>query len=284
MAPIYGLGAAEAELAEFMAKATDIRVATKFGIATTAIGRLAGLTQSPVRQVLRSFPWLNSKLRGPNRGKVPPGINDRVLYSDRDYSVENAQRALTDSLKNMGIARLDYFFLHEPVGFASGNHHDLVEYLEREVQHGRIRHWGPAGDLSDWDALGTKLTRHATAKQCPYDLVDGYRAPRPRRGQPTITYGFISHTLPRVRAVLKRDNDFRQLCSELVDADLANQEAVVRLLVRDAVTNNPYGTVLFSSTKTRHLTTIRAAADAPLPNEARVARMIRQKCRHNAPL
>jgi D-threo-aldose 1-dehydrogenase len=36
--------------------------------------------------------------------------------------------------------------------------------------------------------------------------------------------------------------------------------------------------VLVSSTKTAHLETACAAADVPLPNEAEVADIIRQKC------
>lgn len=275
VAPIYGLGVAQGELAEFVAGADDIRLATKFGIDTTVIGRLAGLTQSPVRQVLRMLPALNSRMRDGSRNRSK-GVIDRILYSDRDYSASNARRVLTESLRILGVDRVDYFFLHEPGGLLSSDHRGLIEYLQSEARAGRIGYWGPAGDLSGLD--GTELSRQSTAKQLPYDLIRGYRGPGPRRGQATISYGFLSEALPRVRAVLEREPVFRKECSELVDVDLAKQENVVRLLVRDVLTTDPEGTVLISTTKMRHLSMICTAADAPLPNEAQVATMIRRKC------
>ena len=84
--------------------------------------------------------------------------------------------------------------------------------------------------------------------------------------------------LPRMAAVLASDPQFRQQCGELLDVDLRDQRALVHLLVRNAVTHNRFGTVLLSSTDRNHLQAICAAACVPLPNEAEVARMIRQKC------
>ena len=111
----------------------------------------------------------------------------------------------------------------------------------------------------------------------PYDLIAGHGGARPEQDRPTITFGFLSGTLPRVNGVLSHDPEFRQLCSELLDADLSDTRNVFTLLLRDAVTHNQGGTVLLSTTKIKNLAMACAAAEVPLRNEAEVAGMIRDK-------
>ena len=77
--------------------------------------------------------------------------------------------------------------------------------------------------------------------------------------------------------MLSREPEFRQQCSELLDADLGDARTVLKLLVRDAVTHNQGGTVLLSSTKIKNLEMACASADAALRNEAQVASMIRDQ-------
>jgi D-threo-aldose 1-dehydrogenase len=277
VAPIYGLGVAETELAEFIGNRTDIRVATKFGIRPTVVGRLAGLAQAPIRRMLKSSPAMKAKVK--NSGAKPnAGIVGRMLYTSHDYSVANAQEALAASLRALRVDRMDYFLLHEPVGTLGDNYHCLVDFLERERSKGTIGQWGPAGDLSHMDEYLRGLIGDAGTCQFPYDLIDGYRGPAPEHGRDSITFGFISASLPDIRGVFERDPGFRTQCSELLDADLADERTALGLLVRDAVTHNEFGTVLVSSTKVSHLQMVCRAANAPLRNEAEVANMIQQKC------
>jgi D-threo-aldose 1-dehydrogenase len=277
VAPIYGLGLAEHELADFIGNKTDVSVATKFGIKPTRVGRCAGLAQGPIRRVLQRSD--NQALdHGPSSKQVR-SVAERILYSGHDYSVANARRALTASLRTLRVGRIDYFLLHEPAGALRDDCRDVVEYLERERCRGLIGRWGPAGDLSHMDADVTSLSARAGAHQFPYDLIDGWGGPRPKLGRATITFGFISLALPRVRALLAGNPDFRQQCSELLDADLADRRTVIRLLVRNAVTRNRFGTVLVSSTQVGNIGAVCQAAVAPFPNEAEVSNMIQQECR-----
>jgi D-threo-aldose 1-dehydrogenase len=278
VAPIYGLGMAEAELADFARTRTDIRIATKFGIRPSVIGHLAGSVQPPIRRILQMSSALKSKVK--QSGAAPDaGALGRVLYSRRDYSAANAHRALVSSLQALRTERIDYFLLHEPAGVPADAYSDLVDYLETERSRGVIGYWGPAGDLSGMDdAVLTALSARASALQFPYDLIAGYRGPRPERDRPNITFGFLSGTLPRVNGVLSREPDFRQHCSELLDADLSDARTVLKLLIRDAVTHNRGGTVLLSSTKVKNLEMACASVDVALCNEAEVASMLRDKC------
>jgi D-threo-aldose 1-dehydrogenase len=279
VAPIYGLGLAEDELGHFIANGANISVATKFGIKPTTAGRLTGVVQGPIRRALQLSD--NQSLdRGSGSERVRR-VTERILYSRRDYSVATARRALTASLRRLGVDRIDYFFLHEPAGALTDGCPEVVEYLERERCRGLIGHWGPAGDMSHMDANLASVSGHATAHQFPYDLIGGYGGPRPQPGRTTITFGFISLAFPRVRALLAGKPMFQQECSELLDADLEDQQTVIRLLVRNAVTHNRSGTVLISSTKVGNIKTVCEAAAAPLRNEAEVSSMIGQECRKN---
>jgi D-threo-aldose 1-dehydrogenase len=277
VAPIYGLGMAEAELADFAQTHTDIRIATKFGIRPTVIGHLAGFVQPPIRRMLQTSSTMKSKVK--QSGASPDaGAVGRVLYSRRNYSVASAGRALVSSLRALRTERIDYFLLHEPAGVLADDYLDLVDYLETERSRDVIGYWGPAGDLSPVDdAVVAALSTRAPALQFPYDLIAGSRGPRPEQGRLNITFGFLAGTLPRVTGVLSREPDFRQQCSELLDADLGDARTVLKLLVRDAVTHNQGGIVLLSSTKTKNLEMACASADVALRNEAQVVSMIRNQ-------
>lgn len=278
VAPIYGLGLAEAELADFAKTRSDIRIATKFGLKPTVVGRLAGFVQPPIRRLLTMSSAVKSKVK--QSGAAPDaGAVGRVLYSRRGYSAASARRALVSSLRALRTERIDYFLLHEPAELLADDHSDLADYLETERSRGVIGYWGPAGDLSRMDeAEAAALGARATALQFPYDLIGGYGGPRPEPDRLNITFGFLSGTLPRVQGILSREPEFREQCSVLLDADVSDTRTVVKLLVRDAVTHNQGGTVLLSSTKTKNLEMACAAADVALRNEAEVASMIREKC------
>ncbi|MBB5164270.1 aldo/keto reductase [Mycobacterium sp. AZCC_0083] len=279
VAPIYGLGVAESELASFLNGRDDICVTTKFGIRPTRLCRVAGRIQPPARQVLRRSSGLKAKVKtsGAKRGS---GTVGRLLYGAHDYSVGNARRCLTASLRTLRTERIDYFFLHEPVGQLGPGISELADYLDTEQSRGVIGHWGPAGDLSQMDGNLTELSRRASAMQFPYDLTGGFAGPDPEQQQrPTITFGFIAATLPIVRAVLEKDPALRRRCSDLLDADITDQRVVFALLVRDAVRRNPFGVVLLSSTKTENVRAACAAANVALRHEDEVAGTIRQACR-----
>ena len=277
VAPIYGLGIAEAELADFAQTRTDVRIATKFGVRPTGIGHLAGFVQPPIRRVLQMSSAVKSRVK--QSGATPDaGIVGRVLYSHRDYSAATAQRALVSSLKALRTERIDYFLLHDPAALVD-DFGDLVDYLENERRRGVIGYWGPAGDLSRMDDTAmAALSGRASALQFRYDLIAGRGGPPPEPDRPHITFGFLSGTLPRILDILSREPEFQQRCSQLLDADLSDGRTVLKLLVRDAVMHNEGGTVLVSSTKVKNLEMACAAADAPLRNEAAVASMIRDKC------
>lgn len=273
VAPTYGLGLAEKELSGFLRAHTDVTVTTKFGMRPSPLGRLAGVAQQPIRHGLNRFPHVQDRIRGNPR--LPEGrLIDRLLYTERDYSVASARRSLMASLRRLRVDHVDYFLVHEPAGRRT-DHRDVVGYLEQARQDGLIGCWGPAGNLSRMDAGLTYLSDRACAHQYPYNLIDGFAGPAP--GPHTVTYGFIGRTLPRVEQLIADAPGLLGHCSDLLDADLADRRTVIRLLTRDALLNNPDGTVLASTTKSANLLMLCEAAGTPLRDESRVAGILRRE-------
>jgi D-threo-aldose 1-dehydrogenase len=273
VAPIYGLGLAEAEVAEFVRNRGDITIATKFGLRPTRIGIAAGYVQPPVRRLMQKSASVKSTVTQSEGGGL-----DRILYSRKNFSVENAKRALASSLRALRTDRIDYFLLHEPTDERSEDYPALVDYLESECRRGTIANWGPAGGASGVHDLDM-LTKSASVVQISHDLFTGYDGPAPAFGSTVITHGFLSKALPRVQAVLDRDPEFRVLCSEMLGADLSDKRSVVTLLVGEALDRNEGGIVLFSSTKTTNVELVcGAAADIAWRNVSEVATKIRERC------
>jgi D-threo-aldose 1-dehydrogenase len=275
VAPMYGLGLAEPELAAFVSTRPEVVLATKFGIGLKPLGRLAGHIQGPIRRMLRSSRRANSRVK--ESGRAPDaGLLGRALYTEKDYSVDTAKRALEASLRTLRTDKIDYFLLHEPASSSRTGFPRLADYLEGARAAGTIGRWGPAGDLSGLDTNSDDFMRGASVAQFPYDLFDGWPAHAPANGQYHITFGILAGALPRVQETLAQLPELRRVCSEMLDSDLADPRNVVGLLVRDAVTQNSDGTVLLSSTNMKNLEmACGAAGRAPFKNESRVAQMIR---------
>jgi D-threo-aldose 1-dehydrogenase len=278
VAPIYGFGQAEVEIGKFRVNHPDIEVATKFGISSSMIGRVAGRVQPMVRSLLQRYPVMQRRVKASGSGP-DSGLVGRVLYSGREFSRVDAERALTRCRRILGSERIDYFLLHEPAGALLDDWPSVVEYLEGERGKGGIGRWGLAGDLTDIDGKATELVSRATVLQYPYDCLTGYCGPQPDRSRVSITFGFIARPLPRIAEFLAQRPVLRVACSEALDADLSDRRTLIRLLVRDAVEHNRSGVVLISSTSSEHLAETCAAASAPFSNGVEVASMIRQAMR-----
>jgi D-threo-aldose 1-dehydrogenase len=275
VAPIYGLGQAETELADFIKGRDDVSIATKFGLNLTPLGRVAGAVQPPVRRLLRSTPSLNHSLKK-SGGKTAGGMAGRRLYSPGNYSVSNARRSLCASLRALRTERVDYLFLHEPAGSLGPHFGDLADFLDAQTRNGTIRWWGSAGDLSLVDPNIAGLSRRATALQFPYDLFGGARNRYPTDNTRTLAFGLLSEALPAVRAALARDQRLLSECNEMLNADMKDSDTVAKLLVRDAITRSGADTVVYSTTDKTHLESICASARTPMTNEQKVAAAVRR--------
>ena len=168
VAPMYGLGIAEAELASFLSrKRSQCTITTKFGIDPTPMGRVAGRAQRPVRAALRRSPTLGNGIK--ESGQNPTaGWVGKLLYSSAGYTPRSAEASLERSLKELETDYVDMFLLHDPSGNISSHGQELIEHLNDQISIGKIRSWGVANDTYGESGLGQsfrKGARSATSRR-----------------------------------------------------------------------------------------------------------------------
>jgi D-threo-aldose 1-dehydrogenase len=268
MAPMYGLGRAEAEFGAWAKdKGGDLTVATKFGIDPSAVGRLAGSVQGPVRKVLAARPKMGEELKTAGAGPTSGGIG-RLLYTSTGYTPEAAARSLDRSLRILGRQHVDLLFLHDPVGVVRPGASELVDYLDAERRRGRIGAWGVAGERFETDPHAQFLLGAAPVLQFRDDALE---APSrlgddPRVGK--ITFGAFGRVFELLRNCIKLRPEVTAKWEAQLDLDLSSPEAISGMLIREALRRNKGGTVLFTSTKVRHIRAAASAADDPIRMEA----------------
>jgi D-threo-aldose 1-dehydrogenase len=266
VAPMYGLGRAEAEVGRFArSRRGDVVLATKFGIAPTPLARALGRVQRPVRRTLEVLPALRQQARetaaGPESGRLGP-----MLYSAEGYDAAAARASLERSLRVLATDYLDLLLLHDPAP-GSVRSGEVRCYLEEARDAGRIRSWGVAGEADQAVAAARSFGDAVPVLQLRDDVFSrSLRYAQPAAGA-YITFGILGKALPRVVGHVRADGTRRERWTALVGADCAEPRVVASLLLRAALQENSSGVVLFSTTKVHHIHDALAAAQAA-PSEA----------------
>lgn len=245
VAPMYGLGRVEAEVSRFLeGRRDEVVLATKFGIAPTAIARAVSVVQGPLQR--------QSVARRSAGGDPRAGAVGRLLYETGRYDVAAARSSLERSLRRLRSDHVDLLFLHDPPeGEAVSD--ELRDYLESARAAGLLRGWGVAGDTAagraDVPIVQTRWSRFATG---PVE-----------RTHADIRFGVIGAGLERVLAFVLEAPDRRRRWSDAVGADCGRPEVVAGLLLHDALEADPSAPVLFASTRAEHVRAAAAAEEHP---------------------
>jgi len=252
VAPMYGLGLAETELAPFLkGRRADITVTTKFGIEPTLLAKGVARVQKPMRAFLASRPAVNDELKtagqGPRSGPV-----GRLLYAAPGYHQRSAQLGLDRSLKELKTDYIDVFLLHDPVGNLITGIPSLVEYLNEQCRIGRIRCWGVTGQLSELPAIVQSLGQ-TTVVQLKDDIFGPPLSTGQLFSEAKITYGALAQALPLTRRFLAQSPDHMRTWSERLGTDLAEESSLPKLLLSVALQRNAAGPVLFSTTRSQRV-------------------------------
>lgn len=256
VAPIYGLGLAESELgAQMRHRRNTITIATKFGISMTQLGRFSGRVQLPVRVALSRMPRLSGGVKKSGQGPTS-GTTGKLLYAADGYTVRAATSGLEQSLRRLRTDYLDLFLLHDPPSDSSARSADVAAYLESRVDAGTIRGWGIAADMNGAASFQTSAP-FGRVLQTRDDILAGNLPPSETPAGARITFGIMERALPAVRRYLDQFPNDSHTWSRRLGVDLNDETSLPNLLVRQALRRNPYGPVLFSSTRSDR---IRSAA------------------------
>lgn len=250
VARMYGLGAAEAELARALRGRRDqVTIATKFGLDAHGALRWVGRLQAPARALLAR----SSKTRAAVRGQRD------VLVAPRVYDVAKARRSLDTSLRKLSTDHVDILFLHDPRPQDEIDGAALQQFLEDARAAGKIRAWGMSlDDPSGVDVL-SRLPDHGIV-QLRHDVLSDAK-PRPR----SISFGTLS-AHPLIAQWLSVSPDARRRWTEELDADPLEQDLLAKLLLEHTLGQDTVVASLYSTTQPGRLAAPAAALRSPSPS------------------
>lgn len=258
VAPMYGVGRAEAELGSWLKRRrADVTVTTKFGIDPTLLSRGAALIQPPVRAFLAKRPNVGEELKTAGQGPYS-GPLGRLLYSSPGYHRRSAQAALERSLRALGTDYIDIFLLHDPIGGLITGAPELTGYLHEQCRAGRIRCWGVTGQPSELREV-VECLGEAPVVQFPDDIFEVPPSGEDILDGARITFGALARAIPASRQFLAQSPGALCTWSERLGVDLAEESNLPRMLLRAALRRNTAGPVLFSTTRPER---VRVAAEA----------------------
>jgi D-threo-aldose 1-dehydrogenase len=259
VAPMYGLGVAETELAPFLRRhRAHVTVTTKFGIEPSKITKGIARVQRPMRTYLSKRTAINEQMKRSGKGPRSGSIG-RLLYTSPGYNHRSAQLSLERSLRALGTDYIDVFLLHDPTGDLIAGAPSLVEYLQEQCQNGRIRCWGVSGERSHLASLLHRLGDVPVAQFRDDILEESLSDPPPSNGA-WITYGALARALPLLRRFLATYPYAAQIWSHRLGIDVMEESSLPKLLLGHALRRNPEGPVLFSTSRPERSRIAAAAA------------------------
>lgn len=248
VAPMYGLGLAEAELASFLKQQRSmVTITTKFGIDPTFLTKSIAPFQGPLRAFLAQRPNVRKELM--DSGKGPhSGLFGRLLYSSSGYHCRSAQVGLEQSLRTLKTDYIDIFLLHDPVGNLIKGAPELVNYLDKQCLLGKIRCWGVTGRHSELAGITERVGR-APVVQFRDDIFEDSLNGELLADGARITYGSLGRSLPVLRRFFAEFPSASHMWSERLGVDLSDESSLPRILLSIALQRNANGPVLFTTTR-----------------------------------
>lgn len=262
VAPMYGLGLAEREFGRFARSRRDhLVVATKFGIAPTAVARGLAALQGPARRLFSAAPALRERART-SAGGPSSGSAGALLYTESGYDAASAEQSLKASLRELATDYVDLFLLHDPKPGAVRSDEVRV-YLEKARGAGLIRAWGVAGEPRPSVEVMRLLSDPRLVLQVRDDILIRRTRP-PELGHANVVFGVVGRVLSCLLRFVTESSTRRQRWNASTETDCGDAQALASLLLRDALRANPGGVVLVSTTKSEHIrTAIEATATDP---------------------
>lgn len=241
-AAYYGFGEAERLLGRSLAGRRDqVTITTKFGIEPSGAVK-ARWVNLLARRILKLAPFVRkaiSRKRGLGRttGKFTPEI---------------AAASLERSLMALQTDYIDLFLLHEP-NLNDARSEPLIEFLESEVQKGRIRAYGCGGEWERIEPImeaGTPASKWLQFEDNPINR---------RLGKATayeancITFAPFNKALNILVEWLEAHPESKSDWSRQLDLDCSNRSTLASLLQAGSHKRNSAGIVLFSSKSREHI-------------------------------
>jgi D-threo-aldose 1-dehydrogenase len=235
----YGYGEGEGILGRFLkGRRSEVTITTKFGIEppqrTTALG--VGLYVG--RQVVRLLPFVRGFLQRGTKSLVKSGA----------FSVQQAQRSLETSLRELGTDHIDFYLLHDYI-VTEQTPDELLAFLEDCVKAGKIQSFGIGTGFENVLQALEGQPRLCNILQFQNSVLTKTcnRLPRDNSDRLVITHGALGGSYRSVLTFLKARMDAANDWKAKLGCHRLDEVTLSALMLNYAADANPRGLVLFSS-------------------------------------
>lgn len=253
VAPLYGFGAAEACLGQFLQRhRNEVTVTTKFGLPPAKNRRLLASLRGVVKPLIDAVPPLKKHLAV--AANKAAGTGARVPFTP-----QAAMASLDSSLRALRTDRVDLFLLHEA---AADDLFDdaLLDALRRAEEAGKIGGFGVGSDASKVEALLHERPGFCRVLQFDWSVL---QAPVMAAGSFQVHHRCLGEAFRSVQQLLARSRETSARWSVAAGVDLDAPGVLARVMMRAALDQNPDGLLLFSSRNPHHMATnVEVASDA----------------------
>lgn len=240
VAPSYGHGMAERCLGKFLrGKIDQVTVTTKYGILPPPRAGLLSVARKAVRPIARRLPSVRRRL-----ATAAAGLKTRARFS-----AEEAQRSLENSLRELGLDRIDLWLLHEATADDLDGS-DLLPFMQAMRQQNRIGMYGLGAGRDGLDSAWQRHPEYCKVLQFEGSVLDR-RPDFP--GAFCIHHRAILEAFSAVGEFFARDSTLCRRWSDAIDANLAEPGTLAALLLGASLVAHPGSIVLFSSRNPAHI-------------------------------
>lgn len=244
VAPLYGLGLAEAELGQYLEKRLDDRlvITTKVGLKPSRTARLVGRAQRPLRAAVA---------RSTSLKRIARSSSALSAQSTKIGSVD-IHKSAKKSLRDLRVDRVHALLLHETDPLTVTD--EQSEAMSDLVASGIVDRWGFAGvgaGTNPPQSNADEFHGHASIIQCPADADLSTPVGVPESFQLNL-YGLFNTYLQPFSKLIS-DPSSRSDFEELFSQDLRDSSSHAIAITRLVHAIHPKARLVIGSTSARHL-------------------------------
>jgi len=262
----YGYGEAEAVLGEFLqGRRSEVIVATKVGLAPPSHN---GLLRTALPVARRVLSWVPRRMRDALRNSAMQ--SGATEASHGRFEVDDVRESLETSLRKLGTDYVDVLLLHE-CRPTDAKDPELRSFLDRCVQKGKIRHYGPATSIGACNEILQDHSEFQVAQFAHSLREPGMEEFSASGNVATVTHSPLSRgesLVQRLADYVKQHPEIGQVWSAHTGLDLRVPGNVARVLLSYAFRQNPQGVVLCGMFNLYHLASNVGTAIHPVSDEA----------------
>ena len=264
VAPMYGYGQAESCLGEFLGRhRREVTVTTKYGIPPARsqgwMGLAHGLARAAARPVVRALPGLKRGMKQVAGSVAPPA-------GKANFTAAEAGESLERSLRELRTDRIDVWLLHEAT-VDDLRDDGLLRVLEDAVASGKVGSFGVGSERARVEALLAARPEYCATVQFEWSVMDPPVGPMKSF---RMHHRALTENIRGLQAKLAQGKARCAEWSREVGADLADRAALVALMLKAALEENPQSVILFSSKRAEHIRrNVEVAGDDAMADPAR---------------